>query len=390
MRNCISLTVILSLFLCTASYAQKNSPAAEQEPAMTSPQACTLALSPRILKPLEILKGFFNKGLTMEETLEKIKAGDARYYVFQLEGLMRLYGGFLGKKAKNLRWELKYLEDAIGAYTEKAEYIEDAVKLNPPATIKSVLQDMQYESKAALETFLTSNGWFSEGKGTPRKFEEIEAVLTKLTVDPEKEETIAILEEMIAEMKEVETYEMDVTQLQDGKTDDRPGVHKQRRNWRWFLIYMQALDGMILLEPAKLPLDLNEYSYLHTHALATNRFSVIQKNSYSKVTVKFPQHLYLAMSKIINELGAVKEHGELEEVLAQAYLRGYEDAGLVKDEKHAKKLARELVQTDPSYSNFQDDAQKIQDEMDRTQLVKKMRKALEASLKELKKADSEE
>src|SRR4051812_30064958 len=74
----------------------------------------------------------------VDATIDEAVKRDSRGRLFALEGLLRIYDGIHSSLAPLLA-SMKRAEDAIGAYTERLEYLEYAVSVEAPAAATSAL-----------------------------------------------------------------------------------------------------------------------------------------------------------------------------------------------------------------------------------------------------------
>src|SRR5262249_32144956 len=123
------------------------------------------------------------------------------------------------------------------------------------------------------------------------------------------------------------------------------GIHEMRRNLRWFLVYFQALDGLVVLEPSRGPIKLNAYRYLETHPIAEGRFSKIAPTPALRWVTSTPRSSFRGLWKIVNELGDVKPEGEGVKAAARALRES--GAAARPRESHARAVA--LFPRPPSF-----------------------------------------
>lgn len=299
----------------------------------------------------------------LDKTIDRLVEKDARAQLFRLEGLVRLYDSIYEADLAPFLAKVKKGEDAIGGYTEKLEYLEFAKKVGaPPRALRVLEKDTalaRSRLKAALPVLM-------------RSLIELETALGKVEWKKPRKDTRAVIGELAAEIRKYERREYDMSELQ-------LGVHEARRNFRWILIYAQALDGLIILQNSSATTKLSEYSYLESHPIASSPFSKIEPNPLVKKPVPLPVRYFLALSKVVSELGAIKSSGENLEALAGAFRR----SGVARSSHSAHRLALELAVKDPKFvGDFEVRARQVQKELERTKLLKRIRKALEHGAKE--------
>lgn len=317
----------------------------------------------RFNKPLGALRQLVTPESTAPEaldaTLDAVVARDARGALFALEGLLRLYRAVDGPPFEGLLEEVKALEDLIGKHTEKAEYLEFAerkAKAAPPAAVDVLRRDAE-ATRSALRAALP---------GLPAFLDRLEGTLEARPWRPEAEDGRRVLGAIGDELRRIDPDEYDLRDLQ-------AGIHELRRDLRWFLVYVQAVDGLIEVPRGVRPLRLNVYTYLETHPLAESRFSKVERNPALAFTTRVPFAYFLALSKVVNELGALKTFAEDVEALAHALERG----GVAASPHDAEARARALCADVPGrVDDVPRAARRIAQELSETRLLRRLRKEL--------------
>jgi hypothetical protein len=184
----------------------------------------------------------------------------------------------------------------------------------------------------------------------------------------EKKDRRVYLKSLIAEAKALEDADFDMHLLEEG-------IHEMKREIRWLLIYFQAAAGLVKLVDGDLPGEagLNEYRYLVGTPLANGPFSKLPEDASITDPILLPRYLFLALSKVVDELDAVKKDGETFEAIRNSY----RDLGYSKEKSH--KLAVNVATKAGVNIDFYGRAQPIKDEVARTGLFKAVRKALQAN-----------
>lgn len=294
----------------------------------------------------------------LDATLDEIVKRDARGRLFALEGLLRIYDAIQPSLAPHLG-PIKEAEDAIGHYTERVEYLDYAKALEAPGPVLEVLTARAQDGRERLREQLAA---------MPATLAALRRALDATHWLGEAEDAEAVLAEIARELRRYAKKKYDLRELQSG-------VHELRRNLRWFLVYVQALDGLVLLERARGPIKLNAYSYLETHPIAQSRFSKVPANLSLGWVTQISNAYFLALSKIVNELGEVKSHAEAVEAMAEAF-----------EETNALDGAEKAVELARRQPNFIEDwpraARRVKRELDETRLLSVLRKELRRNLRE--------
>jgi hypothetical protein len=317
----------------------------------------------RFAKQLDGLQKFVpadNSSQTIDRTIDLMMKEDARNYLFKLEGLARLY-----KKKyepfKEQRYALKEIEDFLGHATDKVDFYNYAKDLGGvPTKVLGAMKEVRAIHYGELKAYMPKFG---------DTLADLKADVDETNWKKENGDTKVVLKRIIKEIKEIEDLPFDLNLLEEG-------VHKMRRSLRWILIYIQAVDGMILTEAGAG--KLNEYSYLESHDIAKSKFSSLPANKRIRHEVLIPLTYFLALSKVVQELGVIKSTGEHVHAIADGYSR----SGLAKTPEEAERKATELVRRgDPKFvPDVTAAATQVRNELLRTNLLKKLRKVLQKSL----------
>lgn len=301
----------------------------------------------------------------IDATLDEIVKRDSRGRLFALEGLLRIYDGIHGKPFEGLLVLVKAAEDAIGAYTEKLEYLEAASKLGAPEPVLAALRATAAAEMARLRAFLPR---------LPSLLESVRSCLAATDGLDEEEDARAVVRELRRELEKNARLDWDLRDLEGG-------IHEMRRDLRWFLVYVPALDGLVVLEASRGPIKLNAYRYLETHPIAEGRFAKIEPNPALRWVTSIPRAYFLALSKVVNELGDVKSEGEGIEAVALAF----RESGAAASPREAHARAVELFSRSPAFlGDLSRAARRIRKELDQTELLERLRKCLRANLREVR------
>jgi hypothetical protein len=322
----------------------------------------------RFEKPLAPLRALFRAdrvaASAVDATIDEAVKTDARGKLFALEGLLRLYDGIYGRPLASMLEAIKGAEDAFGKHGERVEYLEYAKKVGAPAAALAPLQQAADETRAHLREALP--------RLTPA-LDRLSVLLYELPWQEEAEDARRVMRELADELEELEELKVDCNDLQRG-------VHELRRDLRWFLIDLQALDGLVVLDPpGTMPLKLNCYSYLATHPIASHPFSRVDTNPSLRWISSVPASYFLALGKIVTELGDVKTFAEDVEALAHALLASGEarTAALA----HARALELAAAAGKKIVPDVPEAAERLVEELKETKLLRRIRRAIKDNLR---------
>lgn len=317
----------------------------------------------RILAIVDIIEKMI-VGDTPEEVVAHLLKHDARRQVFLLEGQCRLYRKGLGDTAVDALVVVKQLEDQLGAVCLWKSMGELATELGCPAPVVQNLADKETAARAQL----------------------VDTVRTQWMPNPEKRNQVPAFNKMIKHMVDEKwgSYSKDREYLceqvanQFTKIETRPydfhdllnGIHRFRKDLRWITIYVEAVNGLMQLDPGINPVETRRN--LLEDPLANSKFVKLPAPDREKEPVQLSKSLYVAMMKAVLELGAIKDQGEQEEFLSQAYL----ESGVAGDLKEAEAMVRQRMGNTP-YPDTHDAASKVYADLVTSGVLAQMRKLLE-------------
>ncbi len=314
--------------------------------------------------------GAFYTSAVSDDLIPSIYRTDLRGNFFRIEGLSRLYERHDEKPFGKIKRQSKAAEDLIGATKEDQEALDGATRWKAPRKILRDLTQKRDESKVKLIEGLQSNfflHWNSLQASEPRVSRWAQKI-QEFEFGDEKKDRKVFLKALVAEAKILENADFDMHLLEEG-------IHEMKREIRWLLIYFQAAAGLVKLIDSDAPgqAGLNEYRYLVNTPLASGPFSKLPEDASITDPILLPRYLFLALSKIVDELDAVKKDGETFEAIQNSY----RDLGYSKEKSH--KLAVNVATKANVNIDFYGRAQTIKDEVARTGLFKAVRKALQAN-----------
>lgn len=322
----------------------------------------------RFEKPLAALRPLFRAERVapgaVDATIDEATRTDARGRLFALEGLLRLYDGIYGRPLASMLEPVKAAEDAFGKAGEKVEYLEYAKKVGAPAAALVPLQRAADEAREHLRQALPRLG---------PALDRLAALLYELPWQDEAEDARRVVRGLAEELEELEGLEVDCHDLQKG-------IHELRRDLRWFLIDLQALDGLIVLDPpGAMPLKLNCYSYLATHPIASHPFSRVETNPSLRWISSVPTSYFLALGKVVTELGEIKTFAEDVEALAHALLATGEARSAAAAHHRAVELAAAAGKK--VVPDVVEAAERVVEELRETKLLRRLRRAVKENLR---------
>ncbi|MBX7112806.1 MAG: hypothetical protein K1X64_00630 [Myxococcaceae bacterium] len=260
-------------------------------------------------------------------------AQNGRKILFALEGQLRIYQGKLGKLAEKPLADVKKLEDALGAWSLYEKEIPAQIKdKNFPKAVVKHLEKVATVKRDTVKEILAKD-WLP---------------------DADKRNQVPVLNRMLRGLREADfgSYQADRAYLQEAlgaqfeKTekfkvdfnDLQGGVHELRRKLRWPSIYIDALDGAVQLSAKQNPL--HRMRKMLSDVEAKSPFVTdLPGPAREAQPIVMSKSLYIAVSKLIREIGVIKDKGEYVEFLSEAFV----EAGKAKSVKKAEPMVRQLL-----------------------------------------------
>ncbi len=307
------------------------------------------------------LHKLLNSETKVDKLVDELCGHDARRNVFQLEGFLKLYKGHLSKDVETSLSVVKELEDALGNYTVRRDIRKSAEDKGAPQAVVKHLKAQEKAGRQELER-LVEKEWMPQGKHD--RSPALKDILRSLA--DEKwgsygEDMKYIRSRMSDHLHKVDNTHYDMRQLDSG-------IHELRRNMRWIPLYIEALGGVVQLSEAKNPVA--ELRKTLDTPMAQHKNAQLPKSDREEDPIRISKSVYVGFLQAVEDLGQVKDRGEVMEILSHAYV----EAGVSKNENDARAAVARLLGKKPADFDLTDDAKKIYDGMRATGLLNAMRK----------------
>ncbi len=271
-------------------------------------------------------------GKPVEQLLDWKTSNDVRKPLFALQGLLRVYEG--GKKMEKALERVKAFEDALGGYDYALTMQKLGVEKNLDPRARHVLDEHVVTAHEAAVQIL-ADGWLPEGadgsQGAKRLDKLVEAFVDR-DLGKEKKDA-GNLRDLLAEKLEDaadKSRDLDMSELESG-------LHELRRAIRWIPISFMALDGLVVLDDRPGPIA--AFEALKNDPIAQSPYSKLPPPGGDTQRISVPQSLFLALSKAINDLGTLKDEGQVVHGFAEALV----ESGAHKDLPSALAAAEKVV-----------------------------------------------
>lgn len=337
----------------------------------TQTGACTAYLKiqeKRFHRQLGLLRDFYSSDEVTDATSERLlndvfTVREVRTHFFRLQALLRIYQVVYGVPLSELFVRVKEAEDRLGLYGDRIDFYDAAVKLYRDGHLESLaviryLKVLKEEEKNQLAIFV---------KSIPVLLNEVEEVLSTIEWSRPRKDRREVGKFIDAEISRYADLPFDMNVLE-------AGIHEMRRKFRWLLLYIQSLEGLVALKDDAG--ELNMYRYLLTHPMAKGPFTTLNPSLPVKNPIVVPRHYFLALSKVVEELGTIKAVGEIHE----AWIEAYVESGAARSEKEARDIVENLLHKHPKYSmNIYREAEKVKAELEATSLITAIRREIRKS-----------
>ncbi len=231
--------------------------------------------------------------------LHLYKSG-ARNILFKLEALCRINEKVLNDK-KYSKWKerFKTIEDQLGKidYRDAMTQQFEKNKLFPKATFTN-------QQKALANDIEFLNTIIKEKKWVQNNCKKLIKLIETNNVEIKEQYNKKLSNFLNAEIEEIVHFYNDL----NGKfTKIEEEVHEIRRRLRWISIYAQSLNGSIQLKKTKpTPSWSSKYN---TPEIIQSPFNKLPKVVEGIQLINFGYNNFIALSFVINALGAIKDNG---------------------------------------------------------------------------------
>lgn len=267
----------------------------------------------------------------VDAVLEPKAANQARKQAFMMEGLLRFSDGVgAPKRLAAALVEVKELEDALGAFDHALAMQAEGRAHGIDPRAQAVLDQHVVAAREAARAVL-QDGWLPRG-GKSAKLEDVVDAFRRADLGKSKKDAARARARLVEIVRGVEEKagRLDMTKLEKG-------LHELRRALRWIPISMMALDGLVVLEDDTKTKP--RFEALRDDPVAKSPFARLPPSTHEKDAIAVPRALFLALSKAIADLGALKDEGQVVAGLAEAL----EEAGLAASKREARAAVEVLV-----------------------------------------------
>jgi len=309
-------------------------------------------------------------GLLFYQSNQPNFSGKSRNALFHLEALCRIYReGHDEIIFENLLTQFKELEDGIGRVDYHDAFRVEAEKIDAPKEIFGYFTggyhvELQNLTKQLLDSeWLCADGNIVGSPALERILDVLENVEWKKYKRDRKNIIKALIKSLGKVLKKGGIIEgkpgLDFNELEDG-------VHEFRRTVRWLSIYPSSLGGLCRLSGVdKINPSVKEFL----------RFASFKEDEREKNPINIDANSLLTFSKIIADIGDIKDDGQLEEAMSHAMLR----TGIVSEAKLDESV-KALVHANKT--KLDEIPQKVKILVDTFLLEKKIPQQLMSNLKE--------
>jgi hypothetical protein len=292
----------------------------------------------RFLPLIAELRTVLEADLSPGEIADLMVKKNSRISLFRLEGLCRLYEKRYPYPMEEYRETTKGLEDILGWYADTVGHITFAQKLGAPPAVMARLAQEQTRMKARLVKLLVDEKWIRPGGRTV--LDKMQAMLAELDWDSVADDRAYLRKRLNKHLKKIEQSDYDMEDLQEG-------LHELRRHIRWFLLYVQGLNGAFVLDESQCPVE--SYRAYLKDPLADSGYTRLKISPREKAPIKIPKCYFVALTRLSEDFGVVKDLREaIEDWLPEAFLK----SGAASSMADARAKALELVKKHQDYKDL--------------------------------------
>lgn len=249
---------------------------------------------------LDMLDDSLKGASDLDEAAKQFLDGNPRIAAYHLQALGRIYQGD-DKWFKKLRSEFQDVEDTIGEY-DKWNGILKADSNSFSKEAKKTLEKNRKDALKEVKELLSENGWFGS---KPRRTDVIREELKKQTWKSRKKDREAVLTYIADAFKEMAETEYKFETLEEGN-----GLHEFRRDMKWLVIEMRALNGLILKSSDSCPAPI--FKKLPDLPVAKSRYSKYPPSDTEKNPCYVSECLILGLVQAVDDFGGLKDKAEVE------------------------------------------------------------------------------
>jgi len=288
----------------------------------------------RFQKPIRNLQRSLNKK-DLDLVIDSLIQNANRTDLFQLEALLRVYENEYPETLEGfLKDDIKPFEDELGKLIDLTEAIGFSEAVDAPREVIAYLKGKTEAQRESLKTFLKDHEFVGRGY-VKSPLGDLQKSLKETEWAGKKTDRKDVLKSFRALFKEIIESDYDMKALETG-------LHEFRRDLRWVPIYLRSFPDLFKLDNRKLP------------EAKISPDDPVFKSPYSKIPrpkdavsfpLLFPKIGLVALNKVIEQLGKVKNTGKMEELLTHTL----KESGVASTALEAKRLAKELVKKHPGY-----------------------------------------
>jgi hypothetical protein len=326
------------------------------------------------VRDLDVVQEAFTstRTLTAVEQVEVLLKNDVRRSIFRLQSLSRIYDEMDSDRFGELRDIFKGLEDKIGQLELAKSKKKAAIRIEEPGLVKI----FEKQEAAALAIVLKSFKDLGIAKSPEQFFGELKKkVRNSDEWSSAKDDRLYLAETINSEIKALHK------EIKANKFDDKDiekGLHELRRRLRWIVIGVTTLRGTIQFkEEANLPEPIeawfNEMKTANPDIMQ-NKFLTVS-DSVVKNPLLIPHKMFAMVAELVQTIGASKDNAEMQIYLTEAMEQSGASAARVAQVESKLESAYLVEKVD-----HQALSREIQKRITETDLLKELRKAIEAYL----------
>lgn len=334
----------------------------------------------RFFTRLENLKSVLSNKSSDSEVVDALAQETSRTILLQLQALPKIYEAseYTARDIKNalaFRKEIKLVEGQLGFYMRQIELYDRTSPTEVAPQIVDYLKTNMAQSKIKLIGELRESGWLPDPSA---KIDALTKRISKIEFKnrkkDQKRQVKALLDLMAATRSEIAELGKYFYKEKFDHEDLEAGLHTVRRALRWITVMISSSDGIYFydyLGQRSAELDALESKY------GSSKYLKIKSDS--RVGLPLNREAMLQLTRLVTELGLLKDYRESQLDLNDALLAGK----FMSSAKKAAVFAEQKMSERFGYINVEASARALYEEY----LAKDPLKVLRRDLRQAYKAE---
>lgn len=310
----------------------------------------------RFTQQLELVSSVLSRDRSYQAKLKNISTNEFRFAIFQLQGLAKLYQFAVSSERRaeafeNFRNEMKLFEDTLGQMNLRQTLLAQAQKAKASQKLIRYLQEEVKKAEEKLIETLKENDWLPNPQS---KVKELREILEEAGFKKKLKDKRFLVKAMSEYADGVRKKLKDLDEAINNDHYDleilEEGPHEFRRQLRWITLLLQASSGV--------------YEYKDQAPRSKEMKAIYDQYRSSKYIALSPASAnpvkldimpVIIISKLVTDMGLVKDAKETEIFLAEALLK----SGAITRKSEATQAAHKIAVELHGFTEIEKETQKL-------------------------------